>query len=212
MRATPSPQPSPFEGEGAPDTTRPAGEVVKVSTTVFIAQCHRLYEAPPLGSLVKCGRDSPIYGVVGEIKTQSLDPGRHPIAMGEAEETEEEVYMHNPQLSRLLSTEFQCVTVGHQVDGLLHRYVAPLPPKIHSFVYRCRDEEVRDFSGSLDFLSYLLASPAGPPDDMVASFLRQASLSHPEPETFLVEAGKELATLLGGQLQRLNGLLRRLTQ
>ena len=190
---------------------RPVGEVVEASTTRFLAQSHRLYESPPLGALVKCGRDDTTYGIVGEVVTQSLDPGRRPVAVGENEDTEEAVYERNPQLSRLLSTEFRVVSVGFRSAGAIRRYLAPLPPRIHAFVYRCDDEEVREFSGSLDFLSILLASPFGSADDVTASFLRNASLSHAAPDAFLVNAGKELTTLLSGQLQRLNGLLRRLS-
>ena len=192
------------------DAQKPVAEVVQASTTEFVGQCHRLYEAPPLGALVRCG-DGPIYGVVGEVTTQSLDPGRRPIAMGEGEETEEAVYLGNPQLSRLLSTEFRALVVGYRADGQLHRYLAPQPPKIHSFVYECDGTEMLDFSETLDYLSILLASPVGSPDDVTASFLRLASLAHPEPSKFLVDAGKETASLLSGQLHRLNGLLRRLS-
>ena len=187
------------------------GEVVCASTTEFTSQCHRLYEAPPLGSLVRCGSDSAVYAIVGEVATQSLDPGRRTVAMGEDEETEEAVYERNPQLTRLLTTEFRCIVVGHRADGIILRYLAPLPPKIHSFVHQCGADEVLELSDSLDFMSLLLAAPFGSQDDVITSFLRQASLCHPEPRAFLVDAGKELATLMGGQVQRLNGILRRLS-
>ena len=221
MPMTPSPRPSPFEGEGVAgepnkpvgkgEGNRPVGEVVQASTTEFVVQCHRLYDAPALGSLLKNGGDSPIYGIVGQITTQSVYPGRRPTAIGEHEGTVEAVYQSNPQLSRLLSTDVHSIVVGYQEGGRLHRYLAPLPPKIHDLVYRCESDEVFAFSGSLDFLPLLLSSSLGSPDDVAASFLRQASLSHPEPSEFLLGAGRELAALLGGELQRLNGLLRRLT-
>ena len=189
----------------------PIGEVVVTSTTEFVSQCRQLYAAPQLGSLVMCGDDSPIYGVVGDVTTQSIDSGRRPMALGEDEDTVEAVYEHNPQLTRLPSTEFRSVVVGHRADGRLNRYLAPLPPMIHAFVYRCRDEEMLEFTASMDFLPTLLASPIGSPDDVIAAFLRQAGQCHPEPEGFLVDAGKKLAVLLAGQLQRLNGILRRLS-
>ena len=56
----------------------------------------------------------------------------------------------------------------------------------------------------------LVSSQVGSPDDVTASFLRLASRSLEDSHGFLVKAGKELATLLGGQLPRLNGLLKRL--
>ena len=191
--------------------TDPAlGEVVEASTSDFGTQCHRLYDAPPLGTLVKSEGDSPIYGIVGEVTTQSIDPGRRTMAMGEDDDSGDAVYRRNPQLARLLTTEFRSIVVGHRENGTLRRYLAPLPPRIHSFVYRCPIEEVADFSDSMDFLPLLLASSVGSQDDVIASFLRRSSETHSDPETFLVDAGKELARALGAQLQRLNGILRRL--
>ena len=216
VKNPPSPQPSPFNEEGEDIGTRqqsprPVGEVVQATTTGFVAQCRRLYDAPPLGTLVRSGDQAQVYGIVGDVRTQSIDPGRHPIAMGEDDDTVEDVYLRNPQLNRLLATEFHSIVVGFRENDRLHRYLAPLPPRIHTPVFSCDQQEALSFSQSLDFLSILLASPAPSPDDVVASFLRQASLCHPKPESFLVDAGKELATLLTGQMQRLNALLRRLS-
>jgi hypothetical protein len=188
----------------------PVGEVVEAATTEFVAQCHELYGSPPLGVLVKTGGDDTVYGVVAEVATRSLDPGRRPVKMGAGESDVEAIYSRNPQLGRLLSTEFRSVVVGHMADGRLMRYVAPLPPKIHDMVYPCGEEETREFSGSLHFLPLLLSAQAGSPDDVAAAFLRGASRSHADPRAFLVDAGRELASLLGGDLQRLNGILRRL--
>ena len=191
--------------------SKPVGEVVQASTTEITSHCYRLYEAPPLGTLVKSGQDDHIYGVVGEVMTQSIDRGRRPVAVGEDEESEEAIYRSNPQLNRLLSTEFRSIVVGYRTNVHLYRYLAPLPPKIHSFTYMCDSDEVVEFIASLDFLSILITSSVGSQDDVIASFLRQASLCHPDPQHFLIDAGKELATLLSGQSQRLNGLLRRLS-
>jgi len=177
----------------------------------FTTQSYRLYEAPPLGSLVRCGDDSPVYGVVYDVANRSMDPARHPIPRGEDEASEEAVYLSNPQLERLLSTELRSITVGHRAEGDLRREPAPAPPRIHSFVYQCDGQELREFSGSLDFLSTLLNSPvAGARDDVIAAFLRQAGAAHPEPRRFMVDAGKELAVLLGGSLPRLNNVLKRI--
>ena len=186
------------------------GEVVEASTTQFVAHSRVLYDAPPLGSLVKSERDGGVYGIVVDIATQSLDPGRHSIAMGQEDDTADDIYRRHPQLGRLLSTEFRSMVVGHRVDDDVRRYLAPVPPRIHSAVYRCEPEETLEFSSSLDFLAVLLAAPVGSQDEAIASFLRQASRCHPDPDAFLVRSGKELALLLVGQIQRLNGLLRRL--
>ena len=187
------------------------GEVVEASTARFAAQCYRLYDGPPLGSLVRCGDESPIYGIVCEVTTQSMDPGRRPAPRGHDEETEEGVYLSNPQLSRLLQTEIRCVSVGHRVNGQLLRHPSLLPPRILSFVYWTGDDELREFTGSLDFMPNLLADSVDASDEVIAAFLRRSSKAWPEPERFLVDAGRQLATLLAGEIQRLNNLLRRVS-
>ncbi|MBM3932969.1 MAG: hypothetical protein FJ319_01480 [SAR202 cluster bacterium] len=187
------------------------GEVVQSSTAQFVASCHRLYEAPALGTLVKCGNGTIVYGVVADVRTQSIDPGRKPIAMGGNDESEEAVYRRNPQISRLLTTEFTAVSAGYKAGGRVRRYLPPLPPRIHSFVLQCSMEELAEFTASMDFLPAMLSAPVGHPDDMVASFLRLASEAHPDPDAFLVTAGKELSRQLNGQWQRLNGILKRLS-
>ena len=111
------------------------GEVVHASTSLFSVQCHVLYEAPSLGALVSTGSNNTIYGVVAEVSTNSIDPGRRPMFMGQDQESIESVYKQNPQLSRLLTTEFQVIVVGHiDNNGELQRFLAPIPHKNHELV------------------------------------------------------------------------------
>jgi hypothetical protein len=193
------------------DSATRLGEIIEASTTEFTTQCYHLYEAPPLGSLVRCGDDSPIYGIVCEVATRSMDPARHPIPRGFDEDTEEGVYLSNPQLNRLLYTEFRAIVVGHKNDNGLRRYLPPYPPRIHSFVYECGGDDLAAFSSSLEFLPIIMSASISAHDDVIASFLRNASKAHPDPQAFLVSAGKELAVLMAGQLTRLNNVLRRLS-
>ncbi len=189
------------------------GEVVEAATSGFVAQCSRLYEAPPLGALVRCGPSaSAVYGVVAEVETRSLDPGRRPMAVGREGDTDDDVYRRNPQISRLLSTEITAVTVAHDGDGgRLLRYLPPSPPRIHAFVSLCSGGELRRLSDSLDFLRGVLSAHVTSPDDVAAAFLRQAAAVHEDPEAFLVAAGRELAALLSSEIPRLNSLLKRLS-
>ena len=133
------------------------GEVIEASTTEFVAQCYELYQSPSLGSLVKT-TDAPVelYGIVYHATTSSIEPGRRPIARGKDETSEEEIYRSSPQLLKLLRTEFNALVVGHRQEGNLFHYLPPKPARIHSFVYLCLSEEVKEFSHSLDFLSILL--------------------------------------------------------
>ena len=188
------------------------GEVVEASSTDFIAQCYELYQVPPLGVLVKTA-DAPVelYGIVYHAATSGIEPGRRPIARGKDEKTEEAIYQSNPQLLKLLKSEFCGLVVGHRQDGKLYHYLPPKPARIHGFVYLCPPEEVREFSQSFDFLNILLnARLPISSEELVAAALRQMSQSQEDSRAFLVAAGKELALLLSGQFQQLKGILGRI--
>ena len=49
------------------------------------------------------------------------------------------------------------------------------------------------------------------PDDVVAAFLREAGSSHPDPQQYLLDAGRELARTLSSDVRRLNNVLKRLS-
>jgi len=190
------------------------GEVIEVSTTDFVAQCYELYQSPPLGSLVKT-RDLPVelYGIVYNATTTSLEPGRRPIARGRDETTEEEIYRSSPQLLKLLKSEFSALVVGHRQGDKLYHYLPPKPARIHSFVYLCPPEEVKEFSQSLDFLNMLInARLPVTVEEIVAACLRQMSQVYEDRHAFLVAAGKELAILLGGQFNQLKAILGRIKE
>ena len=187
------------------------GEVIEASTMDFVAQCYELYQLPPFGSLVKT-RDShtELYGVVYHATTTGLEPGRRPIARGKDEDSEEAIYQSNPQLSKLLRSEFSVLVIGYK-DEKLHHYLPPKPARIHSFAYQCRPDEVREFSQSFDFLNILLNTRLPvPADELIAACLRQMSQVYEDRQAFLVAAGKELAILLSSELNQLKAILGRL--
>lgn len=70
--------------------------------------------------------------------TASIEPGRRPIARGKDEATEEALYRSNPQLLKLLRSEFNALVVGHRQGDKLYHYLPPKPARIHGFVYLCR--------------------------------------------------------------------------
>jgi hypothetical protein len=190
------------------------GEVIEASTTDFIAQCYELYQIPPLGSLVKT-RDLPmeLYGLVCNAATTSLEPGRRPIARGKDETTEEEIYRSNPQLLKLLKSEFGALVVGHRQGDKLYHHLPPQPARIHSFVYQCSPDEVKEFSHSFDFLNILInAHLPVPTEELISASLRQMSQAYEDRRAFLVAAGKELAILLGSNLSQLKAILGRIRE
>ncbi|MBA7639324.1 hypothetical protein ES703_46982 [subsurface metagenome] len=190
------------------------GEVIEASTTDFVAQCYELYQLPPLGSLVKT-IDLPVelYSIVYNATTTSLEPGRRPIARGKDEASEEEIYRSSPQLLKLLRSEFSALVVGHKEGDKLYHYLPPKPARLHSFVYLCPAEEVKEFSQSFDFLNILINTHLPVPvDELVAACLRQMSQVYEDRHAFLVAASKELAILLSGEFNQLKAILGRIKQ
>ncbi|HJM37094.1 MAG TPA: hypothetical protein QGE92_04170 [Dehalococcoidales bacterium] len=209
------------------------GEVIEASTTEFVAQCYELYQSPPLGSLVKTiptpSGPVELYGIVYQVTTTGLDPGRRPIARGKDEIDEEAIYQASPQLEKLLRTESGALVVGHkrfnstssasaetnqhEQENKLFYYLPPKPTRIHSFVYQCSSDEIREFGQSFDFLSMLLSTHLPIlAEELTAASLRQMSSVHPDPHTYLVAAGKELAILLASDYNRLKAILGRIRE
>ncbi len=189
-----------------------AGEVIQASTVDFTAQCYELYQLPSLGSLVKTREaELELYAIVYNATTASLELGRKPIARGKDEDSEEAIYRSSPQLEKLLKSEFNALVVGHRVGDKIYHYLPPKPARIHSFVYLCLPQEVRDFSQSFSFLNILLnTSLPLPQDELIAACLRRMSQVQEDHNAFLVAAGKQLATLLSGDFNQLGAILERM--
>ena len=133
------------------------------------------------------------------------------MARGEEEETEDGIYRTNPQLTRLLCTRFEITVLGHGALGAMRQGLPPVPPPVHAFAHRCSAEEVRQFTGSLDFLALLLDGRPSRADEITAALLLHAAEAHPDPRGFLLTVGKALAARLASDLPRLDGLLRRIS-
>ena len=192
-----------------PEQENRVGEVIETGTAEFTAQCYELYQSPPLGSLVRAGDESvQQYAIVYNTITSSIEPGRRPIARGKDESSEEGVYQSSPQLLKLFRTEFNALVAGYREGDNVFHYLPPRPVKIHHFVYECGDEEIKEFSGSFDFLNIIINSSLSVPvEEIIAASLRHMSRVYDEPQRFLVSAGKELATLMGNDFNRLKSVL-----
>jgi len=184
-------------------------EIIAAETAAFTAQSYELYELPPLGALVKA---CDIYGIVCHAETAGLDTGRKPVARGKDEASEEAVYQSSPQLTKLLRSAFTAAAAGYKDGDKIYQYLPPTPARLHSFVYLCQPEEVREFSKSFGFLNILLnaALPVSP-EEIIAAALRQMAKAQDDPRGFLVAAGKELANLLSSDFIKLKNILGRLT-
>ena len=188
-------------------------EIISSNSTDFIAQCYQLNNAPPLGSLVKTklGDNGQIYGVVYLVETHGLEPGRRVFIRGEKLNSEQEIYKNNPQLEKLLITDFNVLVLGYSQNSNTYHFLPPQPSQIHGFVYICDDKEIIDFTKSLNCLGLLAEAKIDiSVDEVMAAFLRYISGYHKNPREFLVRASKELVWIYSSDVRRLNSLLKRL--
>ncbi len=161
-----------------------------------------------MGSLVKTAGNQPeALGVVCSAETHSLEEGRKPIARGTAT-GDEDVFKQHPQLEVLLCTYFKAFVVGHSSEGKVFWHLPPQPARIHSFVCACSVDEVRQFGQSLSFLRTIVADRSTPwVDEVIAACLRNIAATNEDGQAFLVRAGRELATLLSADYNRLTGII-----
>ena len=190
------------------------GEIIESASTEFTAECYELNAIPALGSLVKVTEPAlEIFGIVCQSGTASIEPGRHPVARGKDEPSEEAVYQSSPQLMKLLRSEFQVLVVGHKLGGKIYQYLPSKPAHIHAFIDVCIPEEIKQFSQSFDFLSILINTRLEIPiEELIAAALREMSKVQTDPHAFLVAAGKALTSSLSGDYHRLKTILARLRQ
>jgi len=185
-------------------------EVIESSTREIVAECRELHRSPPFGSFVRIDAEpNTIYGLVSNVSTRSIEPYRRPTAYGK---TEEELWTEQPQIFELLKTEFQAMILGYRNRTACHQLLPPQPPRIHSFVYECEPDEVRQFTEDLDFLRVIGAGGRGTSDELLIAAARTALNAHGQDRSYLIALGKELARLLRDDYDRLSSLVRRIAE
>ncbi|WP_129629242.1 HAS-barrel domain-containing protein [Candidatus Oscillochloris fontis] len=193
------------------------GEVIESATTRFTAGVYTLLQAPTVGTLVRAqttASDLSVYGLVYEIRTVSREPGGRAVMRGRTysgrELYDDEIYQAHPDLAEVLQTEFSALTVGFRQAERYYQYLPPHPPPVHYSVYPCDDAELVAFGGTSDFFRTLLFSPQIPGDDVLATLIRKVAQAHPAGHDYLIWAGRELASLLNEDYDRLIAILRKI--
>ena len=185
------------------------GEVIEASTTAFRVQSYKLYDTPPLGSFIKTG-SLPIFAIVCKITTEPLDPTRPIIARGEFASSEEQLYKEHPQLSRLLTSRFEALIVGHGDGQQINQHLPSMPPQVHSFVAVCSNDEIINFSNNLDFVHLLLNSGSFATEEIVLACMNKVIQAQPSQSEFRVKIGRALARELSSDVRQLTSILRSL--
>ena len=194
------------------------GEVIEANTTGFTAGAYELLDAPPFGALVRAqarADDAGVYGLVYDIRTGSKEPGGRALVRGRTyagrELFDDEIYREHPDLAEVLQTEFSALTVGFVEGARVYQYLPSQPPPVHYSVYECTGDELVRFSESTDFFRTLLYANHIPGDELLAAVIRRAARARAGDErAYLVRAGRDVASLLNDDYDRLTGVLRRI--
>ncbi|MEE9615999.1 MAG: hypothetical protein V3T90_03210 [Anaerolineae bacterium] len=190
------------------------GRVLRAGTRGFVIGCAVMQpDIPAFGSFVRTEGQTPgsaIYGLIYDVSVED-DPFVRQLISAELRNKEVEL---DDRENRRVPVEVSVLAVGcNDGDTIRHRLPAQ-PPVTLDWLYQCSDEDVRAFTDRFDYFRLVLEARELPADELLAASLRAAAAARPEGEreTFLVEAGRELARLLAGDPVRLEGLLRRLRE
>jgi hypothetical protein len=131
-------------------------EIVESSLTNWTAQSWKWDSFPEFGALVVVPeKKRNLFGIVHQINTGSLEPGRYPFTY---QKTQEELQREQPQIFEFLKTTFSCITLGYQEHEKIFHSIAPEPPKIHSFVGPLSGQEYKQFFVSPTFMHLIFSS------------------------------------------------------
>jgi hypothetical protein len=186
------------------------GEIIETSSTSIVAESETLNQPPPLGSLceVKVGEARTLYAVVAFGRTGGLDPSRRAVKRGNDDVSDAAIYDHHPELSRILRTEFDAALVGWAEGGRIWQRLPAQPPPLHYSLQLCSGETVVRFSDQLAYLRLLLAASGDlPADQLIAANVREMYRTRGNDIAWLERAGKEVASLLKSDYERLMNVL-----
>ena len=150
-----------------------------------------------------------LYAAVSHASMTTLDAGRRPTALGYADE--DELRRQQPQIFELITTEFAGVLLAYSdSDGRLRRSLPPRPPRLHSRVLPCTNQEIVALTEDLQFMRRILNGSIkmeASATDLCAAILRHAWTAREFQPAYLQQAGLQLSALLGSDYESLQTIL-----
>lgn len=148
-----------------------------------------------------------IYAVVHQASTGPVDSNRQVRAYWK---DEQQLSEEQPELAEwLLITKFHAIIIGYSSNQGIRQFLPPQPPKLHAKVLQCSPDEIRAITSRMDFLRTLSNSRTAPSEEVIAACIREAHAARGADFEFLVAAGKELASLMKDDYDRLHAIMRR---
>lgn len=186
------------------------GRIIRSSTTRYAVGCQVLRpQVPAFGSLVKVRAlgDGEIYGLIHDVRMED-DPFVRQMATTDGLPPE---YIEDQRRNRQVPIEVAVLVVGYRHAGKVYHRLPPQPPLSLDVIHTCAAEELVAFTERFDYFRLVLDSGDLPADELLAANLRYAAEARDAAgRPFLLEAGRELARLLAMDLNRLDGILRRI--
>lgn len=190
----------------------PMAYVLRSSTSGFSAGAAlNQIDALAFGMIVKAqpGSDprEAVYGLLYDIHIDD-DPLVRQLVLADAvsEET-----IRDQRTHRIAPVEMSILSIGYRdIDGTVRQALPPRPPISLAPLFLCNDAETYEITSRLDYLRLVLGAAGVPSEQLLAANLLRAANCRPKSEQydFLVEAGREAARLLSGDMARLDNLLR----
>lgn len=190
----------------------PIGHVLRAGTPGFSAGARvNQIGAPAFGMVVRAqprtdDREA-VYGLLYDIHIDD-DPLVRQLVLADAvsEET-----IRDQRYHRIVPLEISVLAIGYRhASGEVRYTLPPRPPLSLDPIYLCGPEETREVTSRFSYFRLVLNAAHVPGEQLLASTLLIAAETLPEDERypFLVQAGREAASLLGGELTRLDYLLK----
>ena len=188
------------------------GEIIEVSSRSAIAQSYELYGCPPIGSVVKCGDDKEdIYGVITNIETRSIDPGRRPNPKGPGFAEVNELYKSNPEITHLMKTEFNIVFLGYKNnENTTEISIPPTPPRIFSFISTLPEDEMINIFSDEGLVKFIVNSNMELKDDVIIMIISKYLNSKKNKTEEIGSFTSQLVGALPDQITRITNIIQNL--
>jgi hypothetical protein len=191
------------------NNNKPFAEIIESSLHTFVAQAWQWDVVAPFGSLVSVQtKHRSVFGIVHQITTGSMDPGRHPVAY---QKTEEQLRAEQPQIFAFLRTTFSCIIIGYQEKGTIRYQLSPEPPKIHAFVEPVAIDLCKQILHNPQYLPLLFgfADHIGNVDELILALMRTQAQLGILSEQSVEQFAQSFCLLTGNDYRRLKLLLSR---
>jgi hypothetical protein len=180
------------------------GEVLGSSVGVFTGELLEVGNVPALGTVVRAAAETDVFGVISNLETDTVFPGRTPTRYGLPPD---ELVRRHPELAELITTKFAATVVGYRSGDSVAVGSPGKPVGLYTPVYIAGPGDVIALGDDRRIVRFLVSSDAGDDDGFLLAALVNLAGARSERAGFLEDACRELSRLLSADYLRLEYLL-----